>query len=90
MRIPCGKCGRKIEVSEAAILSAAAKIWVGRRKVHRGAHPKPRPCQFCGEVVLGMAALVEHEDTCPARRALRAAEPSDFRPAPLERFEFAD
>jgi hypothetical protein len=58
----CPHC--ESELSEALIMSAAARIAVGRRKVHRGAAPKIFACRWCRAEIRGRTALEQHEKSC--------------------------
>jgi hypothetical protein len=64
VRCPC--C--QTDISEAEVLSAAARICVRRRKDHRGAQPKTRSCRWCQQPHQDLRALGQHEATCTYRR----------------------
>ena len=87
MRCLCCQC----EIPEAAIMSAAARIAVSRRKSHKGAAPKTYACRWCRAAIAGRSALEEHERSCTqARRDWEPLQPADLQAVSLEGFEFTD
>jgi hypothetical protein len=76
MRCPCCES----ELPEALIMSAAARIAVGRRKVHKGAEPKTFACEWCSAKCVGRVALEKHQRDCEKRpEGLVEVTPEDMR-----------
>jgi len=70
MRCPCCQS----EIAESVVLSEAARICVRRRKNHKGAALKVRPCRWCAVGISGREALDQHQRVCAQRPSSNLVE----------------
>jgi hypothetical protein len=72
--------GEVVEIDDAVILSAAARLRSRMRKQNRGGRPPHvYACRFCGENIVGGASLLLHERTHFAE-GLVEVKPEDLVP----------
>jgi hypothetical protein len=65
------------EISDAAVLSHAARLHARKRKSFKGAPPQEHKCPRCGETFMGKRSLFAHLALCasPPMQPLDELEP---------------
>lgn len=77
--------GSVIDIDDARVMQAAARIANSRRRTRRGAPKRVYTCEACGTESLGMRAHTAHVFSCPKVAELEPATDADL--AALEPWE---